>query len=179
TFLSEQIFKTNLYLKNQPIVFFINSNKRKKTLIICISFLALSCNAKRTAVIPERSTVLNPNLNTLTISELGITLVSKETGRHYRGIEIIKGFKTKPGYLTKTVNIGDIFINDSHTEIYDLYSNLLDDTFGIAIPKSGGNPIIYGAYESGGGIKEIQPREEIQYKYINVPLKERDYFKQE
>ncbi|WP_298899938.1 hypothetical protein [uncultured Psychroserpens sp.] len=147
-------------------------------LIVTITFV--SCGVTKRAVVPENLTTYSPELNNISNSEIGITLVSKEIGQNYNAIEITKEFKTKPGNLVKTIKVGDIFVNDHYTEKYDLYSNTADLTFGIAIPKNGNdNPLVYLTSFSGTGLSYKNTKKTIEYKKTSVPVKQKNYFKQE
>ena len=154
----------------------INMNK---LILLIFTFSLLSCGVQKRAVVPESSTTFAPELNIISNSEIGITLVSKEKGQNFKAIKITKEFKTKPGYLIKMIEVGEVFINDSYTEKYDLYSNPTDITFGIAVPKNGENPLIYATNISGTGMSFKQLNENIEYTETSVPLKQKDYFKQE
>ena len=150
-----------------------------KLLLLVISITLFSCGVQKRSVVPENSTTITPKLNVISNSEIGITLVSKESGQNYKAIKVTKEFKTKTGYLMKTIKTGDIFINDSYTEKYDLYSNPSDFTFGIALPKNGESAIVYTSTISGTGLSFKQRKDNIEFSKILVPVKKADYYKQE
>ncbi|WP_291133063.1 hypothetical protein [Flavobacterium sp. UBA7682] len=136
-----------------------------------------SCGVKRKAVIPESSTIGIPELNVVTKSEIGIPLVSRESGYKYKAIKITKGRKAIPSYMINEIKAGDIYIHDSYTNKYDFYSNPSDDTFGLAIPRTGGKPIVYTF--NVAGINFTQIKDVIEYTETMVPVPKKEYFKQE
>lgn len=115
---------------------------------------------------------LFPELNETNNSEIGITLVSKETGYKYNAIKISKGRKAKPGYIVSDIKEGDVFIHDTHTTKYNLYSNQTDKSYGIAIPKIGGHAIIY--FNNGVGINFIKIKDVIEYKETFAPVSKKN-----
>ena len=70
-----------------------------------------------------------------------------------------------------------IFINDSYTSKFDLYSSLTDTSFGIAIPKSEGEATVYT--NNGTGINFNHIKEKLEYTETYAPVPKKDYFKQE
>jgi hypothetical protein len=134
---------------------------------------------KKMTVSPEKFKKLIPELNTINSSEIGITLVSKETGQNHDAIIITNEIKAKQNYVIKSIDIGEIFINDSYTKKYHLYSKLNEKTFGIAIPKNGDDALFYTPNISNTRITLRQQNFKIEYKEINLPLKNNIYFKQE
>src|SRR5690606_1371352 len=100
----------------------------------------VSCGANRIAVTPESATVLLPKLNSIQNTEIGNSLVWKEKGYTYNAIKITRSFQIKQDETFKTIQAGQVFINDYSTDKYDLYSYSSDVVFGIAIPKSGEAP---------------------------------------
>jgi hypothetical protein len=149
----------------------------RKFLLAIITLSFVSCGVQTKYVTPENITTYTPELNETNNSEIGITLVSKETGYKYNAIKISKGRKAKPGYITKEIKEGDVFIHDTYTSKYNLYSNPTDISYGIAIPKLGGQAIIYS--NNGMGINFIKTKEGIEYKETFAPVPKKEYFKQE
>lgn len=147
-----------------------------KIILVAISIILVSCAVPK-FVTPESLTTNIPELNTINNSEIGISLVSKESGFKYNAIKITKGRKAKPGYIIKEIKEGDIYINDSYTDKYDLYSNPSIIAFGIAIPKVGGHPIVYT--NNSTGITFYKIKEVLEYTQIQVLVPEKYYFKQE
>ncbi len=150
-----------------------------KLLLLIIPILLCSCGVQKTAVTTNISTNYTPELNSISNSEIGITLVSKETGRNYKAIKITKDLETKVGYLNKTIKNGEIFINDFQTKKYDLFRNSSDLTYGIAMSKDEKKPIIYTNDINGFGLRFKQAIKNLEYKEIFVPVKQEEYFKQE
>lgn len=149
----------------------------KKILLCIVSIFLVSCGVQTKYITPENITTYSPELNETNNSEIGITLVSKETGYKYNAIKISKGRKAKPGYIVSDIKEGDVFIHDTHTTKYNLYSNQTDKSYGIAIPKIGGHAIIY--FNNGVGINFIKIKDIIEYKETFAPVSKKEYFKQE
>lgn len=151
----------------------------KRLILFIFLIMMTSCGAKKSAVIPQSFITFTPKLNHINNAEVGITLVSQEKGPNYDVIKITKEFKTKAGYVSKTIKVGKVFINDNHTEKYHLYSNSDDVTFGIAIPKNGDSPMIYNTSQSGKGLRFKPLKEKIEYTRTTFPIKEKVEFIQE
>lgn len=149
----------------------------KNLLFIIISISLVSCGVQTKVITPDNFSINIPELNATNNSEIGLTLVSKETGYKYNAIKISKGRKAKPGYITKEIKEGDVFIHDAYTSKYNLYSNSTDISYGVAIPKSGGQTIIYS--NNGIGINFINIKEPIEYIETFAAVPKKEYFKQE
>ena len=156
-------------------------------LLIFIIFL-VSCGVRKTSVKPESYTISEPELNETITTEIGIALVSKENGYVYDAIKITKEFKIKLDGILKVCEEGNIFINQYNTNEYYFYKKSSDTEFGIAIPKSGKNPLIYtysdndGIYSTGfiyNGLKLISPKEQIDYIQTKSKAKDKECYKQE
>ncbi|TDP57632.1 hypothetical protein [Flavobacterium dankookense] len=145
--------------------------------LFLISFLFISCGVQSVSVLPESKRSNNPELNTIINSEIGEELVLKEIGHKYKAIKVTKGRKPKPGYIITEIKEGDIFYHNSNTSKYNLYRNENDNTFGLAIPKAGGNPIVYT--NNGNGITFSFNKDIIEYTNTSKPDPEREYIKQE
>ena len=91
----------------------------RKILLFIIAISLFSCGVQKQTVVPKSSTTLTPELNVVSNSEIGITLVSKEIGQNFNAIKITQEFKVKPGYLIKEIKVGEVFINNIYTEKYD------------------------------------------------------------
>ena len=113
--------------------------------VITFSILIIlsGCAVQIKVVQPDNFSISIPQLDTKQEAELGISLVSKEVGYKYKALRILKATKIKTGYVFKEVREGELFINDSYTKSYDLYSNIDNLTYGIALPKSGGKAISF------------------------------------
>ncbi|MFY7964353.1 MAG: hypothetical protein ACOVO1_05615 [Chitinophagaceae bacterium] len=76
-------------------------------------------------------------------------------------------------YIFKEIKEGDIFINDSYTKDYKLYSNIDDQTYGIAIPKNGGTSITFIRHDKS----IVFYYDDLSIKYldtlITIPRRER------
>lgn len=145
--------------------------------LLFISILFISCGVQSIPVIPESKTSNTPEINTLITSEIGEKLVSKEIGHKYKAIKVTKGRKPKPGYIISEIKEGDIFYHNSNTSKYNLYRNENDSTFGLAIPKDGGNPRVYT--NNGNGITFSFNKDIIEYTNTSKPDTEREYIRQE
>jgi hypothetical protein len=149
----------------------------KKILLISILQLFISCGVKTFPVTPESMLLNVPELNTTNNTEIGITLVSKEVGFKFKAIRITKGRKPKSGYIVKEIKEGDVFILNSYTKKEILYNHSDDNSFGIAIPKDGGKPVVFK--NQGGLISFININEVIEYTEFSVPVPKKEYNKQE
>jgi hypothetical protein len=152
---------------------------RKIYTLLLLYILITSCGIKKFAVIPNSETVYTPIINQINTSEIGITLVSKETARKYEALEIAKEVKIKPNMLVKTLNIGETFIKKFETEEFDLYENIDEPTYGIAISKSGTIQKVYSTGPTGTGLRLKPSKYTIKYNSIQRPIKSDDYYKQE
>jgi hypothetical protein len=152
---------------------------RKIYTILLLSMLLTSCGVKRYSIIPNSETTYSPEINQSKTSEIGITLVSKETAKKYDAIEITKEVKIKTNVF-KTLKIGEIFIKTFETEQFDLYANMDNPNFGIALSKNNKSTKTYSITPVGTGLQFQIPRYALEYKQTEkIPIKSYDYFKQE
>lgn len=152
---------------------------KKILTLLVLSVFITSCGIKKFAVVPNSETTLTPEINQINTSEIGITLVSKETAKKYEAIEIAKEVKVKPNMLVKTLEVGETFIKKFETEDFDLYENINDPTYGIAISKNGEMPKVYSTGPTGTGLKLRPSKYQIEYNSTQIPIKNDDYYKQE
>jgi hypothetical protein len=160
-----------------------------RLLLLIFSMILMSCSGvKKNIVIPETYTKIIPELNEIRNAEIGNTVVYREKGHKNDAIEITKTFNIKLDGVFKIVEEGNIFINQYNTNEYNFYISSSVSEFGIAIPRSGNNPLIYtksdidGIYTTGfiyNGLNLIRPKEQIEYIQTKVTTKKKDYFKQE
>jgi len=151
--------------------------------------ILISCGGiKRNIVKPETYTTIIPKLNEITNADIGNTLSYRENGHKYDAIEITRVSNFTLNGVDKVIEEGEIFINQFNTNGYSFYGNSSDLEFGIAIPRSGKNPLIYtnsdsdGIYTTGisyDGLNLIRPNKRIEYIQTEVKDKKSDYFKQE
>ena len=113
-----------------------------KKISLLFLLILLSCGPSKKAIIVEYSESIIPELNKQSQSEIGETLIEKESGFKYDGIKLLNGTKAEKTYVYREVKAGDIFIKKSEMNEYDLYEGT-DQYFGIAIPKNGGIPSFY------------------------------------
>lgn len=161
-----------------------------RLLIFIFSITLISCGGvKKNIVIPETYTTFIPELNEIKSEEIGNIVVYSEKGYKNDAIEITKTFNIKLDDVYRVVEKGNIFLKQDSTNEYDFYTNSSGSEFGIAIPRSGNNPLIYfkksdidGIYTTGfinNGLSLIRPKEQIDYIQTKVPTTKKDYFKQE
>jgi hypothetical protein len=151
---------------------------RKIYTILLLSMLLTSCGVKKYSIIPNSETTYSPEINQSKTSEIGITLVSKETAKKYDAIEITKEVKIKPN-VVKTLKIGETFIKTFETKQFDLYENIDNPNFGIALSKNNESTKTYSTAPTGTGLQFQIPRYALEYKQTKRPIKNDDYFKQE
>jgi hypothetical protein len=94
-----------------------------------------SCAVQIKLTEPNNFTSEHPDLNLFKEVEVGVELVSKERGYKLKAILLTKSTVLNIGNINREFKKGQIFINDSYTNEYELYSIIEDKTFGIAIPK--------------------------------------------
>ena len=147
--------------------------------LVTFSFLLIltGCAVRTKVTAPDNFSISIPQLNTNQEAEIGISLVSKESGYKYKALQILKATKIKTGYILKEVKEGDIFINDSYTSTYDLYSNIDGSTYGIALPKSNGRAITFA--KLGMGLTFNKNNMTIEYKEVLMPISKKEYLKQD
>lgn len=153
-----------------------------KYLIIFSFFLILTgCASQIKLTEPNNFSTIIPEINTINEVEIGTSLVSKETGYKYKALKLLKDTKIKTGYALRDVKEGEVFINDSYTSKYDLYSstNLTASggTYGIALPKSGGNAMTF--YKSGVTTTFSKASLPLEHSAILTPIPKKEYFKQD
>ena len=146
-----------------------------KKISLLFLLILLSCGPSKKAIIVEYSESIIPELNKQSQSEIGETLIEKESGFKYDGIKLLNGTKAEKAYVYREVKAGDIFIKKSEMTEYDLFEGT-DQYFGIAIPKNGGNPSFYFY---NGHVSFYKTIENLTYEKIKVPVPEKQYFKQE
>lgn len=145
--------------------------------MLLLTSILISCGVQTKLTTPENFTTNIPELNISNNTEIGITLVSKETGYKYNAVKIMNDKKVKTGFLSRELKAGEIYINDSYTSKFNLYRNINEPTFGIAIPKNGGKQQVF--LNNGMGIKLFQIKDIIDFKVTHTPVPKKEYFKQE
>ncbi len=153
-----------------------------KYVIIFSFFLVLTgCASQIKLTEPNNFSTTIPEINTINEVEIGASLVSKEAGYKYKALKLSRDTKIRTGYILKDVKEGEVFINESYTSRYDLYSSInttaSGSTYGIALPKSGGKAITF--YKSGAGITFSKGNLALKYSEILTPIPKKEYFKQE
>ena len=143
----------------------------------CLFFLFLlfsinSCSSPFQAVIPEPLNENKPMLNQETTSEIGVSLVSKEVGKIYNAIQIKSSVPYKSGYSKKEFMEGSVFVNDHIFKNFDIYTQVGNKEYSIAISKIDGHMALY----SQGSVFQIKP---VAYSKLKLPVKEKEYFRQE
>lgn len=136
------------------------------------------CGVTTKITSPDNFSASTPQLNTPQETEIGVSLVSKESGYKYKALRILKDTKIKTGYILKDIKEGEVFINTLYTKNYDLYSKIDGSTYGIAIPRTGGKTITF--YNSGASITfDKYSSTPIEYKTELTPVPKKEYLKQE
>src|SRR6187431_1167941 len=107
-----------------------------RTLFLLVTIISLSSSKAQVKVLMPESTITEiPALDVKSNSEIGLTLVSKESGYKYKAIRITNGSNVKMGFSSVKINNGDVFVNKSTKKEYDLYESPYDDQVGIAINR--------------------------------------------
>jgi hypothetical protein len=108
----------------------------KYTILVLYCVILASCAIQTKLTEPTSFAILSPDLGSLNKVDVGKTLVSKEIGHKFKSIIFTRSITLNVDDVNKEVKKGEIFINDGHTNDYNLFSNLNDKTFGIAIHKN-------------------------------------------
>ncbi len=149
----------------------------KLLIALSLTLIFSGCGVTTKVTLPDNFSASTPPLNSIQETEIGISLVSKESGFKYKALRILKDTKIKTGYILKDVKEGEVFINNLYTSKYDLYTKVDNSIYGIAIPKSGGKPLTF--YNSGAGITFDKSSTPIEYKTELTPIPKKEYLKQE
>ena len=152
---------------------------RKIYTILLFSILISSCGVKKYSIVPNSETTYSPEINEPKTSEIGITLVSKETAKKYDAIEITKEVKIKPNLMVKTLKVGETFIKKFETEQFDLYENIENPNYGIAVSKGNESSKIYSIGQTGTALRFKISKYPLKYELTERPIRNEDYFKQE
>ena len=153
-----------------------------KYVIFFSFFLTLTgCASQIKVTQPNNFSTISPQINTINEAEIGISLVSKESGYKYKALKLLKSTKIRTGNILKDVNEGEVFINDSYTSKYDLFSaptpTAYGSTYGIALPKSGEKAITF--YKNVAGITFSKVNTALEFAEILTPIPKKEYFKQD
>lgn len=143
---------------------------------LLLSFALTSCSTFINAV---NSTPLNkvyPEIDAVTNKEVGISLVTKEVGYLYKGLIVNEDQTIKPGTVVRELKRGEVFINKFDTKKYFLYESPTGG-FGIAIDKNTGLQSFYSI--TGASVVFAKLRNAIDFTETTVPIKGKEYFKQE
>lgn len=149
----------------------------KLLIALSLTLIFSGCGVTTKVTLPDNFSASTPPLNSIQEIEIGISLVSKESGFKYKALRILKDTKIQSGYKLKDVKEGEVFINYRYTSKYDLYSKDDDYIYGIAIPKSGGKPMKF--YNSNAGLTFYKSNTPIEYKAELTPIPKKEYLKQE
>lgn len=110
----------------------------KSIIFFFFSLTITSCSIQANLTEPNNFTLEQPRINSIKEVEVGVTLVSKLSEYRLNAIVLTKNAVISINNINLDFQKGQIFINDSHTNDYDLYSNIDDKSHGIAIPKNFG-----------------------------------------
>lgn len=147
-----------------------------RSLLFIITFLSFYFCRGQEIINPESTLTELPMLNVLSNSEIGSTLVFRESGFKYNAIKITNGKDVKMGLGSVKIKNDDIFINKAIKGDYDLYESSYDTKVGIAINRVNNEMKVY-AINSGvyfGKIKNI-----IEFDKISVIIPNKNYLRQE
>jgi hypothetical protein len=148
-----------------------------KKILFIITILSFTfAKAQVESIIPKIEITETPEINVISNSEIGLTLVSKESSYKYKAIKIISGKKVKMGFGSIKVNNGDIFVNKYNKKKYDLYESPHKTNTGIAINRETKEMKVY-AINSGVYYGRIKNKIEFENSTAEIPNKE--YFRQE
>jgi hypothetical protein len=128
-------------------------------------------------IIAERVEILQPELNRDTFAEIGETLIEKEVGYKYDAIKLLTLARARNYYVKTEIKNGELLINDSETQGHLLFSSE-DKSYGIAIPKQGGNTEMFVSTD-GFHIRIIPLEGPVEFEKMKVPIVGKEYFKQE
>ncbi len=110
--------------------------KYASLLLFC--FILFACSTQFILIDPNNISIKNPEIDSIKEVEIGNPIISRDSAYRYKAIKVTKKYTLQTGRMLRELKEGDIFINDSHTDDYDLYSNIDGQTYGIAIPKKAG-----------------------------------------
>ena len=148
----------------------------RKLLFIIIILSISFAEAQVESIMPEIEITKIPELNKISDSEIGLTLVSKESGYKYKAIKITDGKKVKMGLGSIEVNIGDIFVNKFTKKEYDLFESPHNENAGIAINRETKEMKVY-AINSGVYFGRIKNK--IEFEEITTVTPNKEYLRQE
>ena len=151
------------------------------TTFFCLFFL-MSCAVPRPlSVSPEYVEVLKPGLNALAEAEVGETLIRKETGHKYQGIELIETIKYKPVSSPKPIEFktGEVFIYTKQSKLFDIYTQPTS-VYAIAIDRTtGAAQLVSDTYGIGRYSQLNKLVEASKFQKEQIPVQNSDYLKQE
>jgi len=143
---------------------------------LLLSFILASCSTFVNAVNSTPLNKVNPGIDAVTNKEVGISLVTKEVGYLYKGLIVNTDQTIKPGTVMRELKKGEIFVNKFDTKKYFLYESPTA-TFGIAVDKNTGLQTFYSI--TGASVVFAKLRNQIDFTETTVPVKGKEYFKQE
>jgi hypothetical protein len=155
----------------------------KNQITTCIILLLLlSCGIqKQFAIVPETIELIKPELNKISESEIGESLVERETGSRFDALEIVETIRWKSQSASRPVEIepGTIFIHTRQTNKYDTYTQE-NNRYGISIDRITNVAELALDVNSIGRYNLVNKQiSNIQFKKIKVPVTKSNYLKQE
>jgi len=148
---------------------------------LVILFLS-SCGSTKTILVqPEYIEVIKPTLNQVAESEVGESLIEKETGNKYEGIEFLENIKYKSPSNPRPFEIepGSIFIHTRQTKSQEIYTQE-GKMYAIAVNRiTGITTLVIDMYGIGKYTWTNKIIDSNKYKKILVPVTESNYLKQE
>lgn len=149
----------------------------KHIYVLTLFLFLTSCGSKMTLIATNKLVNTSPEIGIISNAEIGISLVFKESGYIYNALQINEDRKEKPGYFTYELKQGELFLNKYETKKYILYASPNHTNFGIAIPKEGGEQMLYVNDEMGLHIVKLNTP--IKVSKTLATLKDKEYFKKE
>lgn len=148
-----------------------------KILLLFITIISLSSSFSQTkSVIHENITTEIPKLDVVSNSEIGVTLVAKESGYKCNAIKIINGSDVKMGLGKIKISNGDIFVNTTTKNEFDLYESPYDNKVGIAINRETNEMKVYAI---NAGVYFGRVKQKIEFESITVFIPNKKNLRQE
>jgi hypothetical protein len=148
---------------------------KKMTLLIALAFLAIQSNAQD-KVKPINTSIDKPLLNEIATSEIGLAVISHESGFKYNAIRIINGHDVPMGFSSIKINNDDVFINVYNKKEFDLYKSPNQSLTGIALNRETNEMKVY-SINAGVYFKKV--KDTIQYEKIQIIVPNKNFIRRE
>lgn len=128
----------------------INKKIIMKRVLLLFCIVLSSCAAKLTKVNPERISRKNVNINEEHLSELGESVLLKESYERYKAVKILQ----EPGSIIKrfNYNVGDVLPLLAKTKYYYLFFRKEDVQEGVHVNRYG----VYHTYTASGVAQDVK-----------------------